>query len=418
MVSGKKKRGIFALAFCFIITGNLYAMESSTIEDTVKKMSNTQKIGRMIMLDFRNWKKQDDTEKKAVIEMNDEIRDIVKKYCVGSIILFAQNFLGGQEKSKKLSEDFKSLGVKLIATDQEGGKVQRIISDKGIYKNNGKIENKEEAYQKGVDIAKECLDWGVNVVLAPVADVNSNPNNPVIGVRSFGDNPKYVADCCSAFVKGAKEHGVICVGKHFPGHGDTLVDSHEGLPTVNKTEEELQDCEFIPFKRLIDENIDMIMTAHILLPNIDNGYPATLSEFIDENIDMIMIAPILLPVLPMLLPMLLLNIGKGCPATLSEKILTGILRNKLKYDGIIITDAMNMRAIKDNFGPLEACKLAIQAGADILLMPLILRSEEDICKLKELYSCLEKEIETNPEFKKRVDESVARVLKLERTLNK
>ena len=109
MVSGKKKRGIFALAFCFIITGNLYAMESSTIEDTVKKMSNTQKIGRMIMLDFRNWKKQGDTEEKPSTEMNDEIKDIVEKYCVSNIILFKENFSEGQEKSKKLSEDFKSI---------------------------------------------------------------------------------------------------------------------------------------------------------------------------------------------------------------------------------------------------------------------------------------------------------------------
>ena len=379
MVSAKKKKGIFALAFCFIITGNLYAMESSTIEDTVSKMTNTQKIGRMVMLDFRKWKKHGDTEEKPVIEMNDEIRDIVKKYCVGGIILFAQNFSGGQEKSKKLSEDFQSLGVKFISTDQEGGKVQRIVSDNGIYKNNVDIKSTDEANQKGVDIAKECLDWGVNVILAPVADVNSNPDNPVIGVRSFGDNSKYVADCCSAFVKGAKEHGVICVGKHFPGHGDTSVDSHKGLPTVNKTEEELRGCEFIPFKRLIDENIDMIMTAHILLPDIDKDYPATLSK----------------------------------------KILTGILRNKLKYDGIIITDAMDMRAITDNFGPLEACKLAIQAGADILLMPsFYLRNREDVSKLEKLYSCLEEEIEINPEFKKRVDESVTRILKLEGSLKK
>ena len=195
----------------------------------------------------------------------------------------------------------------------------------------------------------------------------------MIGVRSFGDDPNCVASCCLAFVKGAKEHGIICVGKHFPGHGDTSKDSHKCLPMVDKTEKELQKCEFIPFKSLIDENIDMIMTAHILLPKIDGKYPATLSE----------------------------------------KILNDILRKELGYNGVIITDAMDMRAIADNFGDLDAAKQAAQAGADILLMPTTLRGKEDVYKLKELYSYLQDEIEADSEFKRRIDESVVRILKLE-----
>lgn len=362
----------------FVFSTFLTIGSNSVAMDNINQMTSEQKIGQIIMLDFRKWKEEGSKEATPVVKVNNEISEIVKNYYIGNIILFAENF-SDKEQSKKLVQSFKNLQYNdipmLFAVDQEGGEiVQRIRFNVQKYKDNGKIQSNEEAYQKGCDIGKELSELGINCNLAPVADVNSNPNNTVIGIRSFGSDPNIVAQRCEYFIKGLHENGVIGTLKHFPGHGDTLKDSHFDLPEVNKTEEELKKCELIPFSHNIN-NADMIMTAHILLPKIDKNYPATISNEV-------------------------LN----------------ILRKKFKYNGVIITDAMNMYAITKKFGKNEACKLAINAGGDILCMPVILREKKDEAKLKDLYSYLKKEIEDNSEFKKRVDESVERILKLKSNL--
>lgn len=360
----------FMLLTFLTISGNSVAM------DIVSKMTPKQKIGQIIMLDFRKWKEEDSKEATPVVNMRNGIIKIIEKFFIGNIIFFAENFVD-ENQTKELVQSFKNLQYNdipmLFAVDQEGGKVQRIRFNVQEYKDNGYIKSNDEAYQKGYDIGKELSELGINCNLAPVADVNSNPNNEVIGIRSFGSDPNIVAERCEYFIKGLSEHGILSCLKHYPGHGDTSKDTHSELAIVFKTKEELEKCELIPFIRNIN-NADMIMTAHISLPNIDAQYPATLSKDI-------------------------LDIIK-------------------KFKKVIISDAMVMGAIAKNYGTNEACKLAIDAGVDILCMPMELRGKEDESKLTDLYDYLIKEMENNPEFKKRVDESVEKILELKNKMIK
>lgn len=362
----------FMLLTFLTISGNSVAMD---IVSKVSKMTPEQKIGQIIMLAFRKWKEEDSKEATPVVNMRNGIIKIIKKLFIGNIIFFAENFVD-KNQTKELVQSFKDLQYNdipmLFAVDQEGGRVQRIRFNVQKYKDNGYIESNNEAYQKGYDIGKELSELGINCNLAPVADVNSNPNNKVIGIRSFGSDPNIVAERCEHFIKGLSKHGILSCLKHYPGHGDTLKDTHSELATVLKTKEELEKCELIPFIHNIN-NADMIMTAHILLPNIDAKYPATFSKDILD-----------------------------------------IINKK-----VIISDAMVMGAIAKNYGTNEACKLAIDAGVDILCMPMELRGkEEDESKLTDLYDYLIKEMENNPEFKKRVDESVEKILELKNKMIK
>jgi len=188
-----------------------------------------------------------------------------------------------------------------------------------------------EAYAEamGAVTAEEALAIGLNWVLAPVADVNNNPENPVINVRAFGDTPEIVAALTTAFVCGAQRQGALTTAKHFPGHGDTAVDSHLELPTLPHNWERLQRVELPPFQALIAAGVDTVMTAHLTIPALDRQYPATLSD----------------------------------------RTLTRLLREKMGFTGLIVTDALIMGAITRTYGPYEAAVLAVEAGADILLMP-------------------------------------------------
>ncbi|NET10365.1 MAG: beta-glucosidase [Symploca sp. SIO2B6] len=181
----------------------------------------------------------------------------------------------------------------------------------------------------GVATAQEAVAVGLNWVLAPVVDVNNNPDNPVINVRAFGDDPTIVSQLATAFIQGTKSFPVLTSAKHFPGHGDTATDSHLDLPVLSHSEERLRQVELPPFKAAIAAGVDTIMSAHLQLPSLD---------------------PI-------------------APATLSPKILTQLLRHELGFDGLITTDALVMGAIANRYGTNEAAVLAVEAGADILLMP-------------------------------------------------
>lgn len=181
----------------------------------------------------------------------------------------------------------------------------------------------------GAATAQEALAIGVNWILAPVVDVNNNPANPVINVRAFSDDPAVVSTLASAFIRGTQQHPVLTTAKHFPGHGDTAQDSHLVLPTLPHGLDRLQAIELPPFKAAIAAGVDAVMTAHLHLPALDQTYPATLSS----------------------------------------PILTGLLRRNLGFDGLIVTDALIMGAIAEKYGPYEAAVLAVEAGADIVLMP-------------------------------------------------
>lgn len=186
------------------------------------------------------------------------------------------------------------------------------------------------ATQMGAVTAQEARAIGLNWVLAPVVDVNNNPDNPVINVRAFGETVDQVSQLAIAFIEGAKQFSVLTAAKHFPGHGDTAVDSHLDLPIIPHSLERLQQVELIPFKAAIVANVDAVMSAHLQIPALDATYPATLSD----------------------------------------RILTRLLRQTLKFQGLIVTDALVMGAIANRYGANEAAVLAVEAGADVLMMPL------------------------------------------------
>ncbi|HZK76778.1 MAG TPA: glycoside hydrolase family 3 protein, partial [Candidatus Kapabacteria bacterium] len=191
----------------------------------------------------------------------------------------------------------------------------------------------------GSAIAREMRSIGLGWNFAPVADVNSNPANPIINTRAFGGDPKTVAIFAAEFMRGLQSEGVAAAGKHFPGHGDTAVDSHRELPVIEKNWQDFSATELPPFKALIEAGVLSIMTGHLAAPN--------LAEYLGASAD-----------------------DRNLPATLSRALTTSLLRERLGFDGVIVTDALEMHAITEHFGPEEAAIRAFRAGADILLLPL------------------------------------------------
>ncbi|MEW6723308.1 MAG: glycoside hydrolase family 3 protein [Bacillota bacterium] len=265
--------------------------------------------------------------------------DLIHQQGLGGVIFFARNATSpGQLRA--LSEhlqDANRLGPELpllIAIDQEGGLVARLNEDNGFITPPGAMllgaaNNPVLTHRSGAYTAAQLRQAGVNVNLAPVLDVNNNPQNPVIGVRSFGQVPEFVAQHGVAYLRGLQGGGVVAVGKHFPGHGDTSVDSHLALPRINHPLSRLESVELLPFRRAIGAGLMGVMTAHVTFPALA---------------------------------------ADGRPATLSPAVLTGLLRERMGFDGLILTDCMEMKAISDNYGPGEAAVMAIEAGADLVLI--------------------------------------------------
>jgi beta-N-acetylhexosaminidase len=238
-------------------------------------------------------------------------------------VLFAWNVRDSEQVARLTA----SLPGLLVAVDEEGGDVTRLEAATGSsYPGNlalGALDDVEVTEQVAAELAFDLAEVGVTMNLAPVADVNTNPRNPVIGVRSFGADPDLVARHVAAFVRGTQDAGVAACAKHFPGHGDTSVDSHLDLPTVQGDLESA----LLPFRAAVDAGVRAIMTAHLVVPDLD-----------------------------------------GAPATLSPRVLTGLLREELRFDGAIVTDALEMRAISGRLGMGEAGVAALAAGADALCL--------------------------------------------------
>jgi beta-N-acetylhexosaminidase len=343
------------------------------ISKALKSMTVEEKIGQMLMPDFRNWKG------KPVTEMNDEIRELVKKYHLGGVILFRENVVTTEQtvrlvdEYKKANEDY---GL-LVSIDQEGGIVTRLQSGTDFPGNMalGATRSTEMAESVGHAIGSELHSLGINMNLAPVLDVNNNPDNPVIGVRSFGEDPQLVADLGTAYTKGLQNSGMAATAKHFPGHGDTAVDSHLGLPSVPHEKERLLEVELYPFQQAMDEGIDAIMTAHVTFPKID---PTTVISKKDGT-------------------------EIALPATLSHEVLTNLMRNEMGFKGVISTDALNMKAIADHFGAVDAVIRAVNAGTDIVLMPV---------GLEEVANGLYEAVDNGEITENRLNQSVERLLTL------
>jgi beta-N-acetylhexosaminidase len=265
----------------------------------------------------------------------DEARTLIQECHLGAVCLMLQNCIGGPDQVRALTSDLQDLAADaglppvLVAIDQEGGVVTRLRHPFAVFPSQmaqAATGNPRMAYKVARAMAREMRAVGIHWDFAPVLDVNNNASNPVIGVRSFGSDPAQVAEFGVAALEGYRDGDVVACGKHFPGHGDTHVDSHLDLPTVDFSWERLAAVELAPFRAAIAAGVPTLMTAHIRFPTVDD-----------------------------------------LPATLSSKMLEGVLRQRMGFGGLIITDALNMKAIADAYGPGEATVRAIQAGADVAL---------------------------------------------------
>lgn len=342
-------------------------------DSVIEQMSLEQKIGQMLMPDLRTWNGKNTTS------VNPRTLQLLQEYHVGGMILFEKNIVNTEQMVTFTDELQNHVGgVPLfISADQEGGSVKRIPKGTNMPGNMalGSTRSPELAYQAGNVMGKELDALGFNLNFAPILDVNVNPKNPIIGIRSFGEDPQLVSDLGVSFIDGLRDANVIATVKHFPGHGDTVVDSHHGLPELPHNLERLEQVELKPFRAAIKNGIDMIMTAHITFPAIDD---TTVISKKDGG-------PI------------------AIPATLSKKVLTGLLREQLQYDGIIVTDAFTMKAIADHFGEEEAAIKAVNAGADIILMPQ---------NIDKVFYALVDAVEQGEISETTIDQSVKRILEL------
>jgi len=328
---------------------------------------DTNLIGQKLLLAFQGK------------ELTPEIADALKKYRPAGLTFFRNLNIDNPNQVRHLTDSLqrlaRDLGLPplLIATDQEGGQLMAIGEGTTPLPGNmalGATGSPELAHKAGEVLGRELAAVGVNVNFAPICDVNINPQNPVIGIRSFGEDPTAVAQLSSAMIEGIQSQGVAATAKHFPGHGDTDGDSHHGLPSVPHTLERLQRVEFPPFQAAITADAKMMMTAHLALPAIDGSD-----------------AP---------------------PATLSHRILTELLREELGFKGVIVTDAMDMKAIRQGDALGEDALRAVTAGADLLL----LTSNPD--DQRRVYESLAAAVQDGKLDKENTATSIERILSLKR----
>ena len=356
-------------------------------EEILSSMTLEEKAAQMLMPAFQTWTKG--KESQDVTELNKEQEALIKKYPFGGVILFAQNLKTADQSRDLIREiqdaslDGFSRAALLIAADQEGGRVSRLAYGTQMPGNMalGASGDPDAARQEAALMGEELSSLGFNLDFAPVMDVNSNPANPVIGLRSFSDDPGTAGAFGAAFTQGLHSRGIISALKHFPGHGDTDTDSHTGLPVIDKSLEDLRRCELIPFEKGLQE-ADMVMTAHILYPQIETKTYVSRQD------------------------------GKKItlPATLSRTIITGILREELGFDGVVITDSMKMAAVATHFDPMDAVRLAINAGVDMILMPVDLSTKEGIASMEDYISGITAMVEKGKISEERVNEAVTRIL--------
>lgn len=359
------------------------------IDSILASMTIKQKIYQMIMMACRS------RDGVNLTEMKDEVVKVIKESGFAGMILFAHNCVENEQVFnliKDMQEANKEGGNPglFVALDQEGGRVVRLEEGTTTLGNMalGAINSKDDTKTIASLIASEVSSLGFNVDFAPVVDINNNPNNPVIGVRSFSDDKNIVSQMTKSFVEGLKENNVIGSLKHFPGHGDTSTDSHTGLPLIDKSLEQLLDFELVPYSDNLND-IEMIMTAHIVYPQIEKGTYKSISTGEEINL----------------------------PATLSKTIITDVLREQLGYEGIVVTDALEMDAIASHFDRLDVARLSINAGVDILLMPVDISTENGIDDLKQYVDDVANLVEEEKIDIEKIDASVKRILKLKEKYN-
>lgn len=351
------------------------------VEKTMARMTLEEKVGQLFTT--YAYGASADTDKAADVTRNqswlgvDNAQQAIDKYHLGGVIYFAwSDNLQNPKQVAALSNGLQQAALGqpaevplLVSTDQEHGIVQRLGPPATQFAGNmalGASGSERDAREAGKIAGAELRAVGINQNFAPVADVNVNPANPVIGVRSFSSDPKLAADLTEAQVRGYQSGraGVVATAKHFPGHGDTDVDSHVGLPVITHTLEQWREIDAPPFRRAVDTGIGAVMTGHIQFPELD---------------------------------------PTGDPATLSEPIMTGLLRDEIGYDGVVVTDSLSMAGVRETYPDEVVPVKALQAGVDMLLMPP---------DLDTAYNAVLEAVTEGELTEKRIDRSVRRILTL------
>lgn len=342
---------------------NVYTDPSKLIkgsEGLIESMTLDEKIGQMIIAGIEGTT----STPKSI--------SLIEDYYVGGVIFFRDN-LTSYTQSLNLINDLKQVNsvnkVPLfLSVDQEGGRVTRLpgLEEHPTNRDIGLQSDPILSYRIGEILAQELLAFGMNVNYAPVVDVNSNPKNPVIGDRSFGNTPELVSELSVPMMKGMMDKQVIPVIKHFPGHGDTEVDSHLELPQIDKSLQELKRVELLPFVEAIKEGAEVVMVAHILFPQLDDQFPSSMSKV----------------------------------------IMTDLLRDELGFDGVIVTDDMMMDAIENHYDIGEAAVQSVKAGSDLIL---ISEHYEDIVGA---FEALKGAVESGDISEERINKSVERIINL------
>ncbi|WP_419489391.1 glycoside hydrolase family 3 protein [Chryseobacterium bernardetii] len=324
------------------------------VEKTYKNLSQDEKLGQLFIVALYTNKGED---------YINQVRNIVTNDKIGGLILMQDD----AAREINLLNEFqqKSKVPLMIGMDAEWGLFQRIATAHKFpwAMTLGAIQDKNLIYQMSAKIAEDCHRMGVNWDFAPVVDVNTNPNNPIIGNRSFGSEVDNVISSALSYSNGLQDNNILAAIKHFPGHGDTSTDSHLDLPVVPHNMERLNSTELAPFKALMNKGIGGVMVAHLYVPSLESG--------------------------------------KGIPASVSKNIITGLLKDKLGYKGLIITDALNMGAVANKYKPGELDAMAFKAGNDIMLF------SQGVSEGKKL---IQKAIDTKEIPQSRVEESVKKIL--------
>jgi len=315
------------------------AIRAQDWDKLISYMTVSEQVGQMLMPDIRQW------NGKVTTTVNEGLKTKIHDQDLGGLILFDKNIVDTRQVTTfthNLQTEAGDIPM-FLGIDQEGGVIKRIPGGTNLPGQMalGATGDTALAEAAGQLTGEELKALGLNINFAPVLDINSNPDNPIIGMRSFSSDADLVTRLGLATITGLHQSGIIAAVKHFPGHGDTKVDSHLGLPVLTHNRERLDSVELKPFQAAIENGVEMIMTAHIAFPAIDNEQVTSLKD--GQRV----------PV----------------PATLSKKVLNGLLREELGYEGLIISDAFTMDGIAEHFGEDQAVKRAVNAGVDIILMP-------------------------------------------------
>ena len=342
-------------------TDEIMREEKEPIDDKINSMTLDEKIGQMIITGFNGS------------EYNDDMDRLINEYKVGGVILFARNIEDSNQMidlTRALQENNNNLPL-FISIDEEGGRVSRLPDDVEKFPSAftiGLINDQQTAYENGKEIGYTLKRLGINLDYAPVLDIYSNENNTVIGDRAFSTEESIVSTMGIATMEGIEDSDIIPVVKHFPGHGDTEVDSHYGLPIVYKTLEELRSFEFIPFVKAIESGCDVIMVSHIILNEVDSINPASLSKI----------------------------------------VISDLLRKDMGFDKVVITDDMSMGAITSIMSIEEACIKSIEAGCDILLLG---NAYEEI---EQVINSIKLKLYNGEISEEQINKSVKRILELKK----